>query len=292
MSKIRKLTIKRTKSFVACAVKLKVYIEDPFAAETTIGNVPCRKLGTLKNGEEKSFDIEDKAARIFVIADSLSKEYCNEFYDLPEGQEDIFLSGKNEFNPASGNAFRFDNNPSEAALANRKQGTRRGFVVYVAAIIVGFIAGYLIVAGLFSAPEPQEKTFSSGGMTITLTDEFQKASLEGYSAVYNTEKIVVFTLKESFTLLEGLEDYTLKQYGEVVVENNGLDQNELKTKDGLTYFEYDYTDSVTKESYHYFAYIYRSDDAFWLIQFATLKKDANTYAQQIAEYAKSVTFSK
>lgn len=289
---MRKLTIKRTKSFVACAVKLKVYIEDPFAAETTIGNVPCRKLGTLKNGEEKSFDIEDKAARIFVIADSLSKEYCNEFYDLPEGQEDIFLSGKNEFNPASGNAFRFDNNPSEAALANRKQGTRRGFVVYVAAIIIGFIAGYLIVAGLFSAPEPKEKAFSSGGMTITLTDEFQKASLEGYSAVYNTEKIVVFTLKESFTLLEGLEDYTLKQYGEVVVENNGLKSNELKTKDGLTYFEYDYTDSATKESYHYFAYIYKSDDAFWLIQFATLKKDANTYAQQIAEYAKSVTFSK
>ncbi len=42
--------------------------------------------------------------------DALSKNYCNDFYALPEGTEDISLTGRNCFNPGTGNAFRFDNN--------------------------------------------------------------------------------------------------------------------------------------------------------------------------------------
>ena len=145
---MRKLTIKRTKSFVACLAKMKVYIEDPTANELLIGDVPCRKLGDLKNGEEKTFEIGDGAAKIFVIADKLSKNFCNEFYELPEGQEDIFLTGKNYFNLASGNAFRFDNNESAAALENRKRGTGKGVVVLIVAIIVGFIVGFVITSRL------------------------------------------------------------------------------------------------------------------------------------------------
>jgi hypothetical protein len=105
---MRNLTIKRTKSFVACLVKMKIYLEDPMASELVINNVPCRKLGELKNGEEKTFVIGENSAKVFVIADTLSRNYCNEYYQLPDGQDDIFLSGKNDFNPASGNAFRFD----------------------------------------------------------------------------------------------------------------------------------------------------------------------------------------
>jgi hypothetical protein len=78
------------------------------ASELVINNVPCRKLGELKNGEEKTFVIGENSAKVFVIADTLSRNYCNEYYQLPDGQDDILLSGKNNFNPASGNAFRFD----------------------------------------------------------------------------------------------------------------------------------------------------------------------------------------
>ena len=49
---MRKLTIKRAKSFVASLTKVKVYIEDQLSNELTINNVPCRKLGNIKNGEE------------------------------------------------------------------------------------------------------------------------------------------------------------------------------------------------------------------------------------------------
>ena len=146
---MRKLTIKRTKTFVACLMKMKVYIEDHSAGEIVINDVPCRKLGDVKNGEEKTFEIEDGAAKVFVIADKLSKNFCNDFYQLPEGTEDIVLSGKNYFNPINGNAFRFDNNDNAAASTNRKRGTRIGIIVMVVAFVVGAVIGFLIVSKLF-----------------------------------------------------------------------------------------------------------------------------------------------
>lgn len=140
---MRNVIIKRNKSFVGCLSKLKVYIEDYTYGETKIGGVPCRKLGTLKNGEEKAFLIPDNASKIFVIADSLSKNFCNEFYNLPEGQYDIYLSGQCRYNPASGNAFRFDGVTDESVIKNRKKGTKIGIVVLILAIIVGFIIGFI-----------------------------------------------------------------------------------------------------------------------------------------------------
>ena len=118
---MRNLTIKRIKTSVACLMTMKIYIEDPNSSEITINNTPCRKLDDLKNGEEKTFQIDAQEQKVFVIADQFSKNYCNEFYTIPAGQEDIFLAGKNKFNPANGNAFLFDNNYNEDVQKNRKK---------------------------------------------------------------------------------------------------------------------------------------------------------------------------
>lgn len=296
---MRKLTIKRTKSFVGCAAKIKIYIEDPASNEITIAcndgntknNVPCRKIGELKNGEEKTFEIDECAAKVFVIADNLSKDYCNEYYQLTEGQEDIFLCGKNELNPASGNAFRFDNNQSEGIAENRKQGKRKGLVILIAAIIAGAIFGFVVTSGLFSDSLAEEKAFSSGGITIILTDEFKKVNVENYTVAYESKNIAVFALKEELSLAEGFEKYTLKEYADLVIKASNVSAK-AKTTDGLTHFEYKYTNPQTKDVYKYFSYVYKTDDAFWVVQFATLSENADTYAQQITDWAKAIKFSK
>ncbi len=171
---MRNLTIKRTKSFVGCLAKMKIYIEEPTSNEISINNTPCRKIGELKNGEEKTFQIGEQEAKVFVIVDQLSKNYCNDYYQLSSGQEDIFLSGKNRFNPTGGNAFCFDNNESEGITANRKRGTRKGLLILIVAAIVGAVIGFSLTSGLFSNKAPDIKTFSSNGINITLTDEFEK----------------------------------------------------------------------------------------------------------------------
>lgn len=292
---MRNLTIKRTKSFVGCAAKMKVYIEDSMLNEITINNVPCRKIGELKNGEEKTFVIEEQAAKVFVIADKMSKDYCNEYYELTEGQEDIFLSGKNKFNPANGNAFRFDNNESEGISINRKRGTRKGLIILAAAIIVGAIVGYFSGSQLFSVwlseQTSEPKIFNSNGMRITLTDDFKEMGVENYTVAYDSRNVAVLALEEKFSLAEGFENYSIEQYADLVIQNNGLSSVSLKTDGNLNFFEYEFKNPETQDVYRYFSYVYKTDDAFWLVQFATLNENVEDYAQQISKWAESVEFT-
>lgn len=287
---MRNLTIKRTKSFVGCLAKMKIYVEDPTSNEIRINNTPCRKIGDLKNGEEKTFQIGEQEVKVFVIADKLSKNYCNEFYQLSAGQEDVFLSGKNKFNLANGNAFLFDNNANEEAQQNRKNGSKKGLLVLCVAIIVGAIVGYTAASNLFSGSKVEPKVFSENGMSITLTNEFKQVQMQNYTNCYDSAKVAVFALKEDFTLADGFENYTLEQYGNLVLQNNNLSSSELKNIDGLTGFEYEFTNPDTKDTYKYFSFVYKSNDAFWLVQFATLTENVDEYSLKIIEWAKTISF--
>lgn len=287
---MRNLTICRKKSFVACLAKVKVYIEDHAAAELMINNVPCRKLGDLKNGETKTFLIGEQAARVYVIGDKLSRHYSNDFFELPEGQEDIFLSGKNKYSLAAGNPFRFDNNPSAVAMANRKKGARIGLIVLAVAAVVGFGIGFITSFEILTDSGVSEKTFSHDGMSMTLTDEFISTKQANFDFTYATEDVVVVGLKESFADYPQLESYTQAQYGNAVIQNNGLQYSIVQQKDGMVFFEYDATSGGSKEEYHYVSYVFKTDEAFWMIQFATLKTDAAEYADQIKQWADTITF--
>ena len=286
---MRTLTIKRTKSFVACLGKMKVYIEDSSSSEIVINDVPCRKLGVLKNGEEKQFTIDEKEAKVFVIADKVSKDFCNDFYQIPAGDEDVYLSGKNNFNPANGNAFRFDGVEDETILKNRKKGTKMGLIVLIAAIIGGGILGIGIGGMIVSDANAKEKVFSTSGMEITLNTSFSEQDVEGFTQCYGSQNIAVFVIKEDFTLLEGFQDYSIEEYGNLVIENSGLsDEVQLKQQDGLTYFEFQYTNPEDNTAYDYLGMVYKGPDAFWLIQFAVTEENAEKYREQIFEWAQSV----
>ena len=284
---MRNLTITRTKSFVACLARVQVYIEDPAAAELTINDVPCRKLGVLKNGETKTFEVGEGEAKVFVIADKLSRNFCSEYYRLPEGQEDVFLSGKNRYNPANGNAFRFDGNEGTEVSEHRKKGTRRGIVILVIAAIVGFALGFGY--NYLADRSAEAKTFTAGGMTITLTDEFSEKDIEQYEVAFESRKVAVWALTEKFSLVEGWESYTVEQYLEMVLEANDLTGSQIVSENGLCRFEYSST--IDGDSYHYVSYGYKAEDAFWLVQFVTLEKDAEKYAPKLAEWAASVKFT-
>lgn len=291
---MRNLTIKRNKSFVGCLVKMKVYIEDYASGEIMINNTPCRKIGDLKNGEEKTFLIDENETKVFVIFDKLSKEYCNDFYKIPAGQEDIFLSGKNKYNLASGNAFRFDGVTDEEILQNRKKGSKKGIIILIIAAIVGGIIGFAATFSMLSSStKPKAKVFSADGMKITLTDQFVETPIAGFTVCYDFKDAAVLALKEKFDLLDGFEDYTLEEYGEAIIENGNFDSSvKLQNKNGLTYFEYLATNSEINETYKYFVVVYKAPDAFWMIQFATPEAKFSNYQQSFIDWARSVEFTK
>lgn len=286
---MRTLTILRRKSFVGSAGTMKVYIEDPLVNDLTINGVSCRKLGNLKNGQQTDFLIGEEAARVYVVADKLSKSFSNDFYPIPAGTEPVFLSGKNRYNPFAGNPYYFDNVTDETVLANRKRTKRKAWLVMLIALLVGFAVGFLATGSLFGG-SAEPKTFSAQGMEITLTDEFRETEMEGFDVCYDSTHAAVFCLKEPFSLMEGFEDYTLEEYGELVIQSNGFEGSaELQTADGLTYFSYN--SDVDGQVYSYYAVVYKADDSFWLIQFTALQEDLPDYQDSFVQWAKSVSFS-
>jgi len=104
----RYINIKRNKTFVASLMKVKFYIQVSANPDLVINNVPCRFLGELKNGEENKFIIGRNGGQLFAIIDTVSKDVCNDSIMIPEGDNEIFVTGKNKFNPLIGNPFKFD----------------------------------------------------------------------------------------------------------------------------------------------------------------------------------------
>ena len=292
---MRRLWITRRKATAACAAKMKVYIEDPEEGELEIDGILCRKLGEVKNDQKKHFSIGTESAKVFVVADRLSRNLYNEFVQIPAGQEDVFLSGRNYFNPGAGNPFRFDGVEQEETLENRKKVSGRGTAIIVTAIIVGILAGAAIGIGavksmLGPVPHTVEATvFDCQGLRITLTEEFAETPVPGYTACYSAGDTAVFLLREGFDAMEGFEELDLNGYGAMILANNRMDQTvTLQTQDGLTVFDQVLSDAQTGTEYYYYCGLFKGTDAFWMVQITTLAEDAAQKVPQFRRWLGSV----
>ena len=288
---MRKLTIKRTKAYPACLAKDKIYIEDHENSDITINGVPCRKIGVLKNGEEKTFEISFAPTRVYVISDKLSRNTNNDFYKIPLGEEDVTLTGEHKYNPFSGNIFRFDGVTDEEVLAHRKKTGRKSAILYIVLFVLIFVGS--LALNIWLETDIQPETFTYGNMSVTLTNEFSDRNIDGYSACYESYDNLVMIIKDDRSFFEDFETYSLLQYGEDTITYNEFDSSvKLQNDYGLVYFEYEYTDEETGDIYSYFVPMYKSDDAFWFFQFACFKEDYETNREQFIEWAKSVEFAK
>lgn len=288
---MRKLTIKRKKSFVASLAKLKVYIEDP-AGELDITGIKCRLLGTLANGEEKSFYIEENAAKVFVIADKMSRDYCYDCRNLPEGNENIYLTGKNAFNPATGNAFRFEGGTDEEVAKRHKESKKGGLIVLITAIVIGLTAGWIIGSGVtYSKKKATPKDFSYEEMTITLTALFKEEEVEGRT-VFTSNDVAVFVLRENFVAGDiDLSGYTVRGYAELARENNPVMADATyEETDGVPNMVYTYAGDDGK-TYVYFTTFYKSSNAFWIVQYFVNESGYESRKPKFIEWAKTVHFA-
>ena len=280
---MRKLTITRRKSFVGCIGKDRVYVRDEQTKELTIDGVPCRKIGELKNGEIKTFEIGEGEQQIFLISDKISKDYCNATVTVPEGQEDVALSGVHKFVLGS-NPFRFDNVPeSGEQLAKYKKNNRKGTVILIASVIFGLAVGSLLPKVSFSAQKASPKTFTKEEFQITLTDAFESTEEEGFFAFYTSKAAVVFIVREDKAFFG---DITVEEYGDLVLEANGRTDIQANQEDDFIWFEY--TDTPDGQETYYLAVCCRSEDAFWIINFATPASNRKQYKNEFLSWAKSI----
>lgn len=288
---MRNLTITRNKTFVGCLMKMKFYIEDPNTGDTTIGGTLCRRLGDLKNGETKTFSVDENEAKVYVIADQLSKGFCNEFAVIPAGSEDVVLTGQNRFNPATGNAFQFDGQASEAVTKNRSKNLKRGILILVATAIV--CVGIAVLSAFLDKAEP--KTFTNTlGFSITLTDAFEETEVEGYDAGYESYDVLLSIFKESVSDFEelGYANMTVQDYAQVILDVNDFGDGEIKSENGLIYYEFEEKSADGTENLYYYVTFYKSEESFWMFEFLCFEDEKDEWRSEFEEWAKSVTFAK
>lgn len=291
---MRTLTVTREKHFAGCLGTIKFYIEDANTPDIHIDGRPCRLLGKLKNGESASWPIDCGSLRIFALADRASQSYCRDQYAIPAGEEDLTLCGRCHFNPANGNAFRFAGNTDEIALEQRKRGNRRGWIVLLAAILVGFLLGIFVISPLLRGVTPdsaEPMTFSAAGLQITLTEDFAPDhTMEGFTVCYLSPRVAVFALQEPFTLAEGFGELTAAEYGELVLEALPHGTETVTTEeDGLLYLTYEA--DVEGDRFFYFNTLHKTDDAFWQVCFAMPADLADTQLNNLMTWAKSICFT-
>lgn len=294
---MRRLWIERQKATAACLAKMKVYIEDHENPDTTIGDVPCRKLGELKNGQQRHFAIDEQPARVFVVADTVSRNVYNEFVRIPGGWEDVFLTGQNRLKPWAGNPFHFDGEQEPEVMENRKRTGRNGSRILLAAIIVGLIAG-AVIGGVIGAsiladvPDTVRlETRQVRDLQIVLPETMELQDIAGYTACYDSPEAAVFLLREDFSLLPDAQNLTLEAYGALVLANNGLEEvAQLRQEEGMTVFDYVYADG-SGNAYSYYTVLCKGSDAFWIVLFSAPEKNAAEMFPYFRQWAKTITFS-
>ncbi len=132
--------------------------------------------------------------------------------------------------------------------------------------------------------------YSSNGISINMPSGFTESEDVNFTVFMSSQKAMFTALKESFTVLEPIglnSESSLAEYAEVLKKTNGFDNDFIKEGN----FMYNtYTREVNNQTFFYVGVVYKSNDAFWLINFACLDEDKDTYKPKFIEWAKTVEF--
>jgi len=132
------------------------------------------------------------------------------------------------------------------------------------------------------------KVFDEGDFKITLTDDFEKGTLDSVTYYYESPTAGVTVLKETIESLKAIDitsDSSVEDYIKLVIEANEK-SGDYKLKNNYAYF--DYEASVEGTDFYYIAVTYKAKDAFWLVNFMCTKDQKSMFEKQFFEWADSV----
>ena len=291
---MRQLTIRRESARTNKRKTDQVYIADPQYGTVPIDNMMCSKLGELRNGEQQTFPIGEGPVRIFVNGGKKPAAKKGDSVWIPAGTEDLFLSGIHSFTLSTNGWFRFVTDTSPETMKKRKRSMVLTWAVLLAVAAVSFFLGKFVAQKLFSPGYDYDtpQVFTSNGLTLTLTREFKVEDSIAYTSGFTSKDAAVFALKEPFSQAPGVEDLTLEEYVDLMREANGKLDCEQKNYNGIPGFEYDFTNEEEGKEYHFRIFAYKAEDAFWNVQFVTLKKQFPEFEEKINTWAASARFDK
>lgn len=320
---MRKLTIKKEKSRLSRFSKTRICIYDPNSTDIKINKQPYRILGILKNGEEKTFPIDDSEIQILAFNEKSSRHITNDVYTIPAGTEDITLTGKDN-NSLTRGTFEFDNSTSNATLENRKEQKKTNIILFISiilAVVFAIAPGCSDTTALFGNQTYEQKTFTVDEMQIVLPSNFSDHTTEIYETMaeeleltdaeakdlnlifgdaylYSDSDFIIIT-KETFEEykewgMQNPEALSLEEYFELVKNgelNIGKTFNELKTDGNKSYVEHTFTGPNTNKDLKYITFLYKTDSAFWMVSFATIEEYFEVHRDSYFNWEETIEFT-
>ena len=140
----------------------------------------------------------------------------------------------------------------------------------------------------------QEKTFTKGGVTMTLTTSFldfteTDKNTADYTFVYASDSIGLLCVEEDKQqLFSQFDEMDLQGYALLIAQLYSLD-TEPEQRDGLWTFTYENT--VEEQAYTYRCTFFETDGSFWNIQSYTNTADFAANDAVMWKYVTSATFS-
>lgn len=171
-------------------------------------------------------------------------------------------------------------------FGNRKPRTKKQRIISAIVSVVCIVVGVIAAIWAFT---PTAEVFTKLEMQITLTDDFvEDNDYVGYLTTYQSEKLLVLVLREEFTEIALPSDATTTDYLELLkLANNKTSCLTLLDSSANAYY-FEYNQSVSSVEYCYKAYAYKSQSAFWCIQFVCKKAHKSNLNAEISKYASSV----
>ncbi len=290
------LTVKRALEMNNFNKTISIFYSDVNGDEMLNG-ILCRKACTLKSGEERTFDIADHEAKIFAVIDDQYNKIIIAEYSVNSNLN--FIKFKLKSNPNSKNGFEY-------IFAEQKVRTRKFSSKFIGALCGGLIVSFIlflftiyyfgdVIYLHFLSKSKVPKDFETGEYSITLSKAFeQDYQNKNYYAVYYTpDPCLVYVGKEDLEKAPQLQDISLREYCLLLMEVNNDSHLSISEKDGMMY----YVDEVMgqalgkDERFICYTYVYKTDDAFWFVQFFSTADRSYYWEDCYHEWAKSMKFN-
>lgn len=213
--------------------------------------------------------------------------------EISRNTDEGTLSAVNQAEPTLDGGFDTEENGQPTTVENnenKKKNFTKAALIMLAAVLVGFVLGYLGVTAFLAVRDSKEKEFQIGEMSICLTEGFEQSSSQAFQGIFSSRNMAVFVNRDGLDYSPAfISGFNPDQYAEYVILSTGID-SKAEEKDGLTYFIFS-AEGDEGKMYKYYAYVFKTEEAFWLIQFSVEEGKAEKHEKTIESYAKSIKFN-
>lgn len=128
--------------------------------------------------------------------------------------------------------------------------------------------------------------FTVEEMSIRLPKAFSEEEYGGFDAVYYTEKVAIFVIRQGFDSEFVDPTWTVEEYAEAVIQSNSqYSYTEIDMDDGYALTTH------TSSGYFYLSAMYKSDSAFWYYQFACEEANADALWTYAVDWLETATYN-